>query len=104
MPRENPRSGGGFSFLAPPSRGGYNAPPMKGVTTGEIAELVEGEYRGDRSRRITGARTLKDAGPGDISFLANARYQSQLATTAAGAVLVERGMAGDSSRWIRVRS
>ncbi|HEY0788775.1 MAG TPA: UDP-3-O-(3-hydroxymyristoyl)glucosamine N-acyltransferase, partial [Thermoanaerobaculia bacterium] len=41
--------------------------------------------------------------PDDLSFLANARYQKLLATTSAGAVLVERGMAGDSPRWIRVR-
>ena len=76
---------------------------MKGVTTGEIADLVEGEFHGDRNRRITGARALQDAGPEDLSFLANARYQKLLATTAAGAILVERGMAGDSTRWIRVR-
>lgn len=76
---------------------------MPSVTAGEIADLVEGEYRGDRSRPITGARSLVDAGPDDLSFLANARYQSQLASTRAGVVLVERGMAGDSQRWIRVR-
>jgi UDP-3-O-[3-hydroxymyristoyl] glucosamine N-acyltransferase len=76
---------------------------MPSVTTGEIADLVEGEYHGDRSRRITGARSLQDAGADDLSFLANARYQKLLATTGAGVILVERGMAGDSSRWIRVR-
>jgi UDP-3-O-[3-hydroxymyristoyl] glucosamine N-acyltransferase len=89
--------------LAPPRAGGYNAPPMPSVTTGEIADLVEGEYQGDRSRKITGARALQDAGADDLSFLANARYQTLLATTGAGAILVERGMAGDSSRWIRVK-
>lgn len=76
---------------------------MPSVPIGEIADLVEGDYRGDRSRRVSGARPLQDAGPDDLSFLANARYQKLLATTAAGAILVERGMAGDSPRWIRVR-
>lgn len=76
---------------------------MPSVTAGEIADLVEGEYGGDRTRPITGARPLADAGPEDLSFLANARYQSQLATTRAGLILVESGMAGDSERWIRVR-
>lgn len=89
-------------FCLAPCRG-YNAPPMPSVTAGEIADLVEGEYGGDRSRSITGARPLADAGPEDLSFLANARYQSQLATTRAGLVLVESGMAGESARWIRVR-
>lgn len=76
---------------------------MPTVTLGEIADLVEGEFHGDRSRRITGARALGDAGSEDLSFLANAKYQKYLATTRAGAILVERGMAGESSRWIRVR-
>jgi UDP-3-O-[3-hydroxymyristoyl] glucosamine N-acyltransferase len=76
---------------------------MPSVTIGEIADLVEGEYRGDRARTITGARALADAGPEDLTFLANARYQKLLATTAAGAILVDREMAGDSPRWIRVR-
>ncbi|MGH9459066.1 MAG: UDP-3-O-(3-hydroxymyristoyl)glucosamine N-acyltransferase [Thermoanaerobaculia bacterium] len=76
---------------------------MPSVTIGEIADLVEGDFSGDRGRRITGARSLSDAGPEDLSFLANARYQAQLAATRAGAVLVEKGMAGESSRWIRVR-
>jgi len=76
---------------------------MPTVTLGEIADLVEGEFQGDRDRRVTGARSLGDAGPEDLSFLANAKYQKFLATTRAGAILVERGMSGDSSRWIRVR-
>ncbi len=97
-----PAPAGVFRFGAV-ERGGYNAPPMPSVTVGEIADLVEGDYHGDRERRITGARALTDAGPDDLSFLANARYQKLLATTAAGAVLVERGMAGDSPRWVRVR-
>lgn len=75
---------------------------MASVTTGEIADLVEGEFRGDRSRPIRGARPLSTAGPEDLSFLANPRYQDQLAESRAGAVLVERGMAGDSEQWIRV--
>jgi UDP-3-O-[3-hydroxymyristoyl] glucosamine N-acyltransferase len=76
---------------------------MPTVTIGEIADLVEGQFQGDRDRRITGARALGEAGPEDLSFLANAKYQKFLATTRAGAILVEEGMAGESSRWIRVR-
>ncbi|HUP66390.1 MAG TPA: UDP-3-O-(3-hydroxymyristoyl)glucosamine N-acyltransferase [Thermoanaerobaculia bacterium] len=75
---------------------------MPSTTAGEIADLVEGEFRGDRSRIITGARSLSDAGSEDLSFLGNARYQGALTTTRAGVVLVNRGLEGESDRWIRV--
>ena len=35
---------------------------------------------------ITGINTLEEAGPTELSFLANPKYVSQLATTKAGAV------------------
>lgn len=37
---------------------------------------------------ITGVNTLSDASPAELSFLANPKYASQLATTRAGAVIV----------------
>ena len=45
---------------------------------------VEGEAR----REVVGVATLEDAGPDEISFLANARYEKLLETTSAGAVIV----------------
>jgi UDP-3-O-[3-hydroxymyristoyl] glucosamine N-acyltransferase len=43
---------------------------------------------GDVNRPISGVATLDDAGPDDISFLANVKYEKALQTTNAGAVIV----------------
>ncbi len=40
--------------------------------------------------RIVGVATLEDAGPDEISFLANSKYEKALKTTSAGAVIVSR--------------
>ncbi|RJP74525.1 MAG: UDP-3-O-(3-hydroxymyristoyl)glucosamine N-acyltransferase [Candidatus Abyssobacteria bacterium SURF_17] len=55
---------------------------------GEIAELVGGILEGDPSVLITGASGIKDAGPGDITFLANPKYLPLLPTTKASAIIV----------------
>jgi UDP-3-O-[3-hydroxymyristoyl] glucosamine N-acyltransferase len=44
---------------------------------------------------ITGVATIEDAGPGDITFLANERYAVALKESQAGAVLVATGYDGD---------
>jgi len=45
---------------------------------------------GDGTVVITGLASLRDAGPGEITFVANPRYAAQAATTRAGAVLVAK--------------
>lgn len=57
-------------------------------TVAEIAELVGGRIVGDASARITGINGIRQAGQGDITFLADPRYASCLRTTKASAVLV----------------
>jgi len=61
-------------------------------TLGAIAErfglLLVG---GDAALRIDGVGTLVDASAAQIGFLANPRYRSQLAATAAAAVVVREG-------------
>lgn len=46
------------------------------------------KIQGDADREISGVATLEDAGPDQISFLANARYEKALSSTRAGAVIV----------------
>jgi UDP-3-O-[3-hydroxymyristoyl] glucosamine N-acyltransferase len=58
------------------------------ITLADIADRVGGVLRGDGALVIRGAAGLGEAGPGDITFLSNPKYRSQLATTKAGAVLV----------------
>ncbi|MDP2313725.1 MAG: UDP-3-O-(3-hydroxymyristoyl)glucosamine N-acyltransferase [Pseudomonadota bacterium] len=57
-------------------------------TVGEIAASVGGTVEGDDARVILAVRGLEDAGPDDVSFLANRRYARKMAVTAAGCVLV----------------
>jgi UDP-3-O-[3-hydroxymyristoyl] glucosamine N-acyltransferase len=61
----------------------------RGFRLADLATQVAGELRGDPDREIRGVATLEDAGPGDIAFLANRRYRSQLATTGASAVILQ---------------
>ena len=57
-------------------------------TLAELAALCGAELSGDADRRIAGPAALSDAGPDEISFLANPRYASQLQATRAGAVIL----------------
>ena len=61
---------------------------MQERTLGELAEYVEGRVCGDPEVRIKSASTLARAGEGDISFLTNRKYEKQLRTTKASAVIV----------------
>ena len=58
------------------------------VTVDQIAQALGGEPIGDRSRRIERIGPLEGATPSTISFLANPRYQSRLALSDAGCVIV----------------
>lgn len=54
----------------------------------DIVAALGGELVGDGSIEIERVATLESAGPGDIGFLANPRYQSQVASSAAAAVIL----------------
>jgi UDP-3-O-[3-hydroxymyristoyl] glucosamine N-acyltransferase len=57
----------------------------------ELAARLGCELRGDGEGEIGGVAPIEQAGPGDVTFLANPRYASHLATTGAGAVIVAPG-------------
>ena len=61
---------------------------MQERTLSELAEYVDGRVCGDPNIKIKSASTLGRAGEGDISFLANNKYEKQLRTTKASAVIV----------------
>ncbi len=54
----------------------------------ELAARLGCELRGDGEREIRGVGGLDDAGPGELSFLANPRYAGKLAATRAEAVVI----------------
>jgi len=64
------------------------------MTLAELAEYctshgIPCEVDGDSSVRVSSVATLEDAGEGQVGFLSNPKYESQLATTRAAAVLVK---------------
>lgn len=61
---------------------------MAAKTLGELAEYVGGRVVGDPNVVINSASTLGRADERDISFLANNKYEKQIRTTKAGAVIV----------------
>ena len=54
----------------------------------DLAARLECRLEGDGDLEITGVAGIQDAGPGELTFLANPKYQSTLATTRAGAVVL----------------
>jgi UDP-3-O-[3-hydroxymyristoyl] glucosamine N-acyltransferase len=70
------------------------------IKLGELAEFLGATLRGPADKEISGLATLHEAGPGQVSFLANPQYRKFLATTHASAVLLKpadaEGFAGDA--------
>jgi len=62
-------------------------------TLGQISALLELSCQGDADTEISGLATLASATKGQLSFLANAHYQTDLLSTSASAVIVTPAMA-----------
>lgn len=65
---------------------------MVTLTLTEIAELVGGRTCGDGQTVVTGANTLRDARPGDLTFVDCAPLLKQFAGSPAAAALVEESV------------
>jgi UDP-3-O-[3-hydroxymyristoyl] glucosamine N-acyltransferase len=65
---------------------------MPQATLDELARLVGGRVEGDGTLVIRGVNGIADAGPGEISFLANSKYAPLLASTRAAAVVLAEGI------------
>ncbi|MGL4713252.1 MAG: UDP-3-O-(3-hydroxymyristoyl)glucosamine N-acyltransferase, partial [Shewanella sp.] len=61
---------------------------MNSVTLKELCLLLDGDIQGDETLTINSVATLEHAKAGQISFLANSKYRSQLEATQASAVLL----------------
>ena len=57
-------------------------------TLKELSALCGGEVRGDAALKITGAASLSEAVPGEITFYADPRYMGRLKKTRASAIFV----------------
>jgi UDP-3-O-[3-hydroxymyristoyl] glucosamine N-acyltransferase len=56
---------------------------------GELASRLGAELRGDADLEVTGVKGIEEAGPTEITFVANPRYGGLARKTRAAAVLVE---------------
>ncbi|MEO6364786.1 MAG: UDP-3-O-(3-hydroxymyristoyl)glucosamine N-acyltransferase [Luteimonas sp.] len=65
------------------------------ITAGELAGRFGLQLRGDAQAAVEGVATLGSAGPGQLAFLANSRYRSQLAESKASVVVLGADEAGD---------
>lgn len=63
---------------------------MMNYTLAEIANKIGASVHGDEQSEITGISTLNNANTGDIAFLANSKYSTQLAETKASAVIISK--------------
>jgi UDP-3-O-[3-hydroxymyristoyl] glucosamine N-acyltransferase len=62
------------------------------IPLADIVGALGGEVLGNTDVSITGVAPLETAGPGDISFLSNPKYQQQLQASRAGCVIVGPAM------------
>ncbi|MFI7856831.1 UDP-3-O-(3-hydroxymyristoyl)glucosamine N-acyltransferase [Pseudomonas promysalinigenes] len=59
------------------------------MTLGQLAEALGATLKGPEALQITGLATLQEAGPGQLSFLANPQYRKYLDDCQAAAVLLK---------------
>jgi UDP-3-O-[3-hydroxymyristoyl] glucosamine N-acyltransferase len=60
------------------------------VTLEAVAKAIDGTVVGDGSVEITGVAGIREAREGDLTFLANPRYESYLDVTQASAIIVSK--------------
>ena len=54
----------------------------------EIADYIGGQVEGDAELQITGLAGIEDAGPGQLSFVANEKYAARAQESSASALIV----------------
>ncbi len=74
------------------------------LTVAKLAEFIGGDVDGDANVVVSGMAGLRDAGEGDVSFLANPKYAHLLEKSPASAVIVAEGCeAASTAVLIRVK-
>lgn len=67
-----------------------------------IAEVVNGEVKGDKNKKISGVAPFDDASGDEITFAGNAKFLKNIQETNAGAVIVPRDFQGATKNIIQV--
>ena len=76
---------------------------MSVVTLQQLTDLIQGEMLGDPRLAIRGARSLHEAGEGDITFLENERHLGKLRESKASAAIVPLSVSHSDFPIIRVQ-
>jgi len=71
---------------------------------GELATRLGAELRGDAELEVAGVKGIEEAGPTEVTFVANPRYASLARKTRAAAVLVEPGFQEISAATLRLNN
>lgn len=77
---------------------------MFAKTLEELAAVVDGRVIGDGSASIKGVAPIEEAGPGDITFVADRKYLKFVASTRASAVIVRDEMDAGGKNLLVVRN
>jgi len=71
---------------------------------GELASKLGAELRGDAELEVTGVKGIEDAGPTEVTFVANPRYTPLARSTSAAAVLVEPDFQEIAAPTLRIKN
>jgi UDP-3-O-[3-hydroxymyristoyl] glucosamine N-acyltransferase len=71
---------------------------------GELASRLGAELRGDATLEVTGVKGIEEAGPTEITFVANPRYTALARSTCAAAVIVEPGFQEIPPATLRIKN
>ena len=77
---------------------------ISSMKLGELASRLGAELRGDAELEITGVKGIEDAGPSEITFVANPRYAGLARKTSAAAVLVEPEFPEIAAATLRIKN
>ena len=71
---------------------------------GELAKRLGAELRGDAELEVTGVKGIEEAGPTEITFVANPKYAGLARKTRAAAVVVEPEFAEIKAATLRIKN
>jgi UDP-3-O-[3-hydroxymyristoyl] glucosamine N-acyltransferase len=74
------------------------------MNLGELASRLGAELRGDAGLEVTGVKGIEEAGPAEVTFVANPRYAGLARKTQAAAVLVEPEFQEITAATLRIKN
>ncbi len=77
---------------------------MPSMNLGELANRLGAELHGDPGAEVTGVKGIEEAGPTEVTFVANPRYTAMARVTRAAAVLVDPDFPEISAPTLRIRN